>query len=68
MEIDEEYNDEIEQFISIFKFLARNNLNIKKSLDEIIESGHVKYSVSPHLFNSLVEMAAGVVKAIHKMD
>lgn len=43
IDIDEEYNDEIEQFISIFKFLARNNLNIKKSMDEILDSGHVKY-------------------------
>jgi len=37
-------------------------------LEEIINSGHAKYYVSPHLFKSLAGLIDNLIKAIHKMD
>lgn len=68
IDIDPEYDDEVEYLIDLFHYLAIQNLNVRKSMDEVISSGHAKYYVSPHLFKSLVGMIDKLINAIHKMD
>lgn len=68
IDIDPEYDDEVEYFLDMFEFLALKNLNLRKSFDLIIESGHAKYYVSAHLFKSLVGLVNNLIESIHKMD
>lgn len=66
LEIDPEYDDEVNYFLDIVELFMDKNYRIKKSLE--LSQEYSKYYVSPNLYKSLIEICALEIHGIREID
>lgn len=66
LEIDPDYDDEVNYFLDIFETFIDKNYRIRTSLE--LSEEYSKYYVSPNLYKSLTEICQLEINAIGKID
>lgn len=66
LEIDPEYDDEVNYFLDVMETFMEKDYSIKKSLE--LSKEYSKYYVSPHLFESLIEICKKEIHAVKLID
>ena len=64
-DLDEEYDDEINFFLDLLSDFVDKDFKIKESLEIAKDSS--KYYVSPHFFESLIEICEPEIDALNEL-
>ncbi len=65
IDLDEEYDDEINFFLDLLSDFIDKDFKIKESLE--IAKTSAKYYVSPHFFDSLIEICEPEIDALNEL-